>query len=391
MKIDPEFRDLIPPLSEDERYTLEASLVAHGCRDRLVTWRGMLLDGHHRLEICERLKIECSAVEIDLPDRDSALLWIIENQRGRRNLSPIDRVSLGKRYSEIEARQAAKRADEGRRSGGETRASTAERGSDGRLSSSVVMLPQSKDPPKQAPKSIDLAAKAVGLSGSTLAHGMVVLEKSTPETIEKLRAGSTTINAEYRKIRNAEHREERTAEILESSSAGEGPSAPRLCSVLLADPPWRYEHSETRSREIENHYPTMSLDEICALEVSELTTESAVIYLWATSPKLLEAMRVLEAWGFEYRSCLVWVKDKIGMGYWARQRHELLLVGTKGKMPTPPPESRPDSVITAPRGEHSAKPVEVYELIERCWPTLPKLELFSRTPREGWDRWGHEA
>ena len=215
-------------------------------------------------------------------------------------------------------------------------------------------------------------------------------EKTQREAVEKVKAGEKSADV-VRRLVTEQHREERTRRIVDKSKAGDGPESTIRYPVLLADPPWRYDYSVSANREIENKYPTMSLDEICALKVADLTTESAVLYLWTTSPKLDESLSVMRAWGFNYRSCLVWVKDKIGMGYWARQRHELLLVGTKGDMPAPPPELRPDSVIEAPRGEHSAKPVAVYELIEKQWPTMPKLELFARNPRDGWERWGHEA
>lgn len=161
--------------------------------------------------------------------------------------------------------------------------------------------------------------------------------------------------------------------------------------VIYADPPWRYEHVKTESRAIENQYPTMALDEICALPLGDVTTDDALLFLWATSPKLAEALRVVESWGFTYRTSMVWVKDQIGMGYYARQRHELLLIATKGEPPVPAPEDRPDTVVTAPRGEHSEKPDIFYRVIERMYPTLPRLELFAREAREGWDRWGNQA
>lgn len=161
--------------------------------------------------------------------------------------------------------------------------------------------------------------------------------------------------------------------------------------VIYADPPWRYEHVETESRAIENQYPTMSLLDICNQPVSDIATDDAILFLWATSPKLAEAMRVVSSWGFEYRTCAVWVKDKIGMGYYFRQRHELLLVATRGNMPTPAPADRPDSVIEAALGGHSVKPTLAYEHIERMYPTLPKVELFNRLPRKGWKVWGNQA
>jgi N6-adenosine-specific RNA methylase IME4 len=116
-----------------------------------------------------------------------------------------------------------------------------------------------------------------------------------------------------------------------------------------------------------------------------------VLFLWTTSPHLHEAFEVLGAWGFEYVSNVAWLKDKIGLGYWVRNQHELLLIARRGDMPTPPPANRPSSVINAPRREHSRKPDEAYALIERMYPTLPKIELFARSAREGWAAWGNEA
>lgn len=107
--------------------------------------------------------------------------------------------------------------------------------------------------------------------------------------------------------------------------------------------------------------------------------------------KLTEALQVMDAWGFDYRTCMVWVKDRIGMGYYARQRHEILLIGRRGNLPVPEPADRPDSVIEAPLGRHSEKPSIVAETIVRMYPHLPRVELFARQARLGWDAWGNEA
>lgn len=162
-------------------------------------------------------------------------------------------------------------------------------------------------------------------------------------------------------------------------------------SLIYADPPWRYEHSKTDNRKIENQYPTMSLDEIKNLPVSDIEADDCVLFLWATSPKLSEAMEVIEAWGFTYRTCAVWIKDKIGMGYYFRQQHELLLVAAKGTPGAPPESSRKSSVMSLPRGRHSSKPNEVREHIELMYPGAAKVELFCRDPRDGWSAWGNEV
>jgi len=194
--------------------------------------------------------------------------------------------------------------------------------------------------------------------------------------------------AEIQTIKVREQRVER----VQSLSVAPNVETLEPVPVLYADPPWRYEHVKTESRAIENQYPSMSLDEICALDVGASSTADAVLFLWATSPKLAEAMQVVCAWGFTYRTSMVWVKDKIGMGYYVRQQHELLLIATKGSLPTPIAVNRPSSVITAPRLGHSEKPSEVYALIEAMYPEFKKRELFIRgEPRQGWLGWGNEC
>ena len=161
--------------------------------------------------------------------------------------------------------------------------------------------------------------------------------------------------------------------------------------LIYADPPWQYEHVKTESRAIENQYPTMTLDAIRALEVP--AANDAVLFLWATSPKLAEALTVIEAWRFTYRTCAVWDKEQIGMGYYFRQQHELLLVAARGALPVPEPSARPASVFRFPRGRHSEKPAACAAMLEAMYPNfteVDRLELFSRTVRPGWSAWGNE-
>jgi len=160
--------------------------------------------------------------------------------------------------------------------------------------------------------------------------------------------------------------------------------------VIYADPPWHYPDS-TPSRSLDRFYPTMPLEQICAMAVPPICAPDCVLFLWATSPKLAEAVAVMAAWGFDYRTCAVWVKEGIGSGYYFRQRHELLLVGVRGSPGTPAPDARPDSVIAAPRQEHSAKPESVCGLIEAMYPHARRAELFARRTRPGWHfSWGNQ-
>lgn len=167
------------------------------------------------------------------------------------------------------------------------------------------------------------------------------------------------------------------------------PAAEGTFSVLYADPPWRYEHNETPDlRAVENQYPTMTAEEIAALDVP--AASDAVLFLWATNPKLIEALAVMDAWGFDYRTNACWVKDRFGMGYYVRGQHELLLIGKRGEIRAPEPADRPSSVLAADRREHSRKPDEFYDLIERMYPEHSKVELFARRPRGGWESWGNQ-
>jgi N6-adenosine-specific RNA methylase IME4 len=166
-------------------------------------------------------------------------------------------------------------------------------------------------------------------------------------------------------------------------------------AVLYADPPWQYEYPPMggSNRSVENHYPTMMLEEICALPIQEVMHEDAVMFLWATSPKLKECMKVLEAWDLDCRSTAVWVKDKIGMGYYFREQHELILIARRGKMPPPDESNRSSSVIEAPRLKHSAKPEIVRDMLDQMYPGIRKIELFSRETkaRRLWTFWGNQS
>jgi N6-adenosine-specific RNA methylase IME4 len=164
--------------------------------------------------------------------------------------------------------------------------------------------------------------------------------------------------------------------------------------VILADPPWRPDEGLLDpTRRIENQYPTMTLAEMVALrpKVDALAADDCVLVMWTTTQKLSEATALVDAWGFTVKSGAVWVKNSIGMGYWFRGRHELIVLATRGTPPTPLEGDRPDSVITAARRGHSQKPDEVYALLDRMFPRVPKVEIFARAERAGWSRATNES
>lgn len=162
--------------------------------------------------------------------------------------------------------------------------------------------------------------------------------------------------------------------------------------VIYADPPWRFEpfsRDTGMDRAADNHYPTMDIAAITALEVP--AAPDCVLFLWATVPMLPQALAVMSTWGFTYKSNFIWVKNKAGTGFWSKNKHELLLIGTRGNIPAPAPGDQFESVLVAARGTHSAKPFGFREMIEEMFPTLPRIELFAREKFAGWDAWGFEA
>lgn len=163
--------------------------------------------------------------------------------------------------------------------------------------------------------------------------------------------------------------------------------------VIYADPPYTYDIKLSHSRDIKHKYPVMSLDDIKSLYIP--AADEAILFLWVPSGLNLEGLEVMKAWGFEFRSEFIWVKEKIGMGYWLRAQHEKLYIGTKGNFPRPPAEKLKSSVYTSVKGErsnnHSSKPEYFYDLIESYFPGRRYLELFARKQRPGWAAWGNEV
>jgi len=172
-----------------------------------------------------------------------------------------------------------------------------------------------------------------------------------------------------------------------------------LYDVILADPPWQFRvwNKDTgNGRSAESHYPTMSLDDICNIPVSQFASINCALFLWAVWPSIFDAQRVIESWGFEYKTkAWSWVKANktgfgffVGMGYYTRANDEPCLLATRGKMPV----ARRDiqALIYSPVREHSRKPDDQYRKIEALYPNKKYLELFARRKRDGWDSWGNE-
>ena len=171
--------------------------------------------------------------------------------------------------------------------------------------------------------------------------------------------------------------------------------------TILADPPWRFQN-RTGKVAPEHHrlsrYGTMSLEEICDLPVSEAAADTAHLYLWVPNALLPEGLAVMKAWGFNYKSNLIWHKvrkdggsDGRGVGFYFRNVTEILLFGVRGKNARTLKRGRTQvNLLSTRKREHSRKPDEFYDLIEEC-SSGPFLELFARGGRDGWDSWGNQS
>ncbi len=171
--------------------------------------------------------------------------------------------------------------------------------------------------------------------------------------------------------------------------------------TILADPPWQFTNRTGKmapEHKRLNRYPTMKLDEICSLPVKDITLAKAHLYLWVPNALMPEGLQVLKAWGFEYKSNLIWYKvrkdggpDRRGVGFYFRNVTEMILFGVKGSNArTLQPGRSQENIIVSQKREHSRKPDEQYELIENC-SFGPFLEMFARGPRPGWDVWGNQS
>lgn len=172
-------------------------------------------------------------------------------------------------------------------------------------------------------------------------------------------------------------------------------------STILADPPWQFKNRTGKvapEHKRLSRYPTLPLEEIMAIPVQHATSESAHLYLWVPNALLAEGMEVMKAWGFTYKTNLIWYKirkdggpDRRGVGFYFRNVTELLLFGTKGnKVRTLDPGRSQENIIVSQKREHSRKPDEQYRLIETCsWG--PFLEMFARGNRPNWTCWGNQA
>jgi N6-adenosine-specific RNA methylase IME4 len=346
----------LPPLPELARVALQADIAKRGIVEPLeITAQGLVLNGRERLAAAEQLGLAHVPVLVVNPADEVEHIILAALQR--RHLSASQRAALAlelDRYRELKAQADTRRRQNLRQH-----------------------TDEASSPPRG--KTRDHVAAWAGVSPRTVQDAATV-QLHNPELFERIKAGELKADMAARRVRNAL----RDAQLPDTRPLPEGPF-----ELIYADPPWQLGNPDGVNAP-ENHYPTMPLNAI--KELQPPAADNAALFLWAVNLLLPQALEVISAWGFSYKTNLVWVKPSIGLGYWTRNRHELLLFATRGSIDLPEPKTVPDSVVEAARGRHSEKPVAAYELIERAYPHLSKLELFARgSPRPGWQAWGNQS
>jgi N6-adenosine-specific RNA methylase IME4/ribosomal protein S14 len=237
-------------------------------------------------------------------------------------------------------------------------------------------------------RAADKAAAATGMARRTLdkAQAIVDAAEAEPERFGKLKEDmdrTGRVSGVYRRLKIARQAETIRAEA--PPLPGRGPYR-----VIVADPPWPYDdRQEDASHRGTTPYPSMSIAQICALDVASIAAPDCILWLWTTNYHMRNAFVVLDAWGFEHRTILTWVKDKMGVGDWLRGQTEHVLMAGRGS-PTITLTNQ-TTVLKAPAWAHSQKPEEFYKLVEMLCPAARYAYLFSRNKRDGWDCHGDEV
>lgn len=221
----------------------------------------------------------------------------------------------------------------------------------------------------------------------TFAHHMQVASRDDAHELLEWAVENEATVKELREKKKELGRVEAVDSVIQGTTSDLNSLIGSKFGTIYADPPWQYGNQATRAS-TDNHYETMTVDSLCEMPVREIVSDDAHLHLWTTNAFLFEAKRVMDAWGFEYRSVFVWVKPQMGIGNYWRVSHEFMLLGIRGKAKSFK-ERNHMSWKSFNRGKHSAKPDEVRQVIEKVSPG-PFLEMFGRKPIEGWTVFGNQ-
>ena len=355
-------------LEDDELQSLADDIKENGLLIPISLYEGKILDGRNRYQACLLAKADPTFTEYT---GDNPIKFVYSMNEKRRHQTTSQRAMAAAKIANLP---------------------------DGVRKDRSANLPTLTVTQPEAARELKVSERSVRSAKAVLDHG-------TPELIAAVERGRIPVSKAASISKKEESEQKSIVEIVNNgntpqeaerkyraSLAKEAAALPSTkYRVIYADPPWSYGNTQPDYHpEQRDHYPVMSLSDICKLPVSDMSENDAVLFLWVTSPILEYSFKVIKAWGFTYKASFVWDKIKHNMGHYNSVRHEFLLICVKGSCQ---PDERKlfDSVVSVERTEHSKKPDEFRKIIDTIYPIGKRVEMFARGKSEkGWDRWGNE-
>ena len=372
LHINPELFAIVPEPTKEEYLALKKSICDVGQHKPIIVWRDpvsektYIIDGHTRNEACKELGIEPKFEYMEFKSWLHAMKYAVEVNMLRRHLSTLQKVEMAIREIEIEKKIAEQRQKQ-----------TLPK--DGQKGFQKLEMPNGI----HTGRTIELVSEKTGIPSRTVARIKRVLDKGSDEIKQAVASGKTSPAYAERMIKK------------EKMRSNPIPLPKNKFRIIYCNVPYKCDYELEGS----NH-PTLSEEEIINLKDKEGTTVTsvfapdAVILFWTPIPKFEEALRILKAWGFTYKTSIVWSKEKEGIlqegtGHYIRDTCELLLISTKGVPKTPQSKDRPPGIIKSPRTKIPyQKPDITRHWIEKMYPNEKYLELFARETVNGWTGWG---
>ncbi len=372
--------DLFPLMEGAEFDALRDDIKKHGLREPIWILDDCILDGRNRQRACDAagIKIKPDMIhKFDEAEHGDPLAWVISKNLKRRHLNETQRSWVASKLVTLKQGHHGKDAN----------LNVSQEAAAGLLNVSIHSISNATKVREKGTKELQHAVDQGHLAVSLAADAVNLPKEQQREVAKKATEGEIDV---VRKVVKKAVRKRKEEEL----GAKQRALPTKKYGVIVADPAWKFKFwsANMPMSSPDDHYGTTELEKIKQLDVSSIAARECVLFLWTTVPMYQQALEVITAWGFAYVSQFVWVKDKAGTGYWNRNKHEVLLVCTRGAIPAPAPGTQIASVIEAKVGKHSEKPAKAMEMIEKYFPSLPKVELFCRgKPRKGWDGWGSEA
>lgn len=370
LKIDNELKALIPPLTKDEYNTLEKSLLNEGCRDKIVSWDDTIIDGHNRYEICTKHNIPFNVEDKDFESKDEVKVWMIDNQKGRRNLTDGWKWELAQERKKILMEKGREKQIQTLRQGDEL----------------PVLTTIDKTGNHNTREEI---AKELGWSEGKVAMADKVWREADDQMKQKVRDGEVSINQAYKEVKRNDIKKKQD-KYFEELKNKELQIITEKYDVIVIDPPWDMKKidREVAPNQVGFDYPTMSIDEIKQFEIP--AADDCHIFMWITQKHLPYGFEILKEWNAKYVFTMVWHKNGGFQPFGLAQYNcEFVLYGRIG---TPKFISLKDfpTCFNADRKKHSEKPERFYEIIRRV-TAGKRIDIFNRRDIEGFDKWGNES